>query len=91
MEVHYRLPNMGWHDDQSFEIEQLWSDAWVKDQLIVSTEAEYDYLMGMCLMMGHELDITWDPTMKKVGPLSTMLWIKSINTAAFNPPIRRVT
>lgn len=89
MQVHYRLPNMGWHDDQTCELEQLWTNTWMHDQLIVSTEAEYDYLMGMGLVMGKELEVIWDPAMKRAGPLSTMLWIKSINTHDTNP--RRVT
>lgn len=89
MQVHYRLPNMGWHEDHTMDATNLWSRAWVNDQFLVSTEAEYDFLMGMSLMMGKELTLTWDPSMRQVGPCTTMIWIKSINTAAFNPPIRR--
>lgn len=88
MIVHYKLPHMGWSDDQTMDINKLWTAAWLNDQFLVSTVEEFDYLEAYGLLMGRALDITWDPSMgRKVSYKTTFLWLKDINTKPFNPRI----
>lgn len=94
MIVHYKLPNQGWLEPQSMDLDMLWHPNWVDDRFYVDTEAEYDFLEGYGLVKGKQLHLTLyhAPTHKLglLGPLDVFLWLKDINTNTFNPRIPRV-
>lgn len=85
MIVHYRLPNQGWLEPHSMNLDDLWLKHWMYDQFHVSTEAEHDFLEGYGLAKGYQLNVTLNPTFRNTGPLGTCLWIKDINTNPHNP------
>lgn len=89
MIVHYKLPNQGWLEPHSMNLDMLWHPNWVGDRFYVDTEAEYDFLEGYGLMKGKQLHLTlYHALTHKLGPLDVFLWLKDINTNTFNPRIR---
>ena len=63
MIILYKMPQQGWHADQTIEPEEMAEfAASLKHNLTVATLQEWDYLKGMELMLGQATPLEFDPT-----------------------------
>lgn len=85
MIVHYRLPNQGWLNPHSVDIDDLWTPVWQGDTFSVSTQAEFDYLQAYGLMKGKQLTLKLNPDFSNEKWPHVQLWLKDINTNPDNP------
>lgn len=69
MIILYKMPQQGWHADQTIEPEEMAEfAASIKHTFTVATQQEWDYLKGMELMLGQVIPLEFDPTgFRKTG------------------------